>query len=61
MNKVLKVLKRITFSFAALYSFNILLSSFNLNIAVNPISLGVVSALGVPGMISLVIIKAIIK
>ena len=61
MKKILKLLKRVTFSFAALYSFNILLASFNLNIAVNAISLGIVSVLGVPGMISLAIIKAIIK
>ncbi len=61
MKYITKILKRIVFSFTVLYSFNILVSSFNLNVAVNPISLGVVSTMGIPGMVSLVIIKYLIK
>lgn len=61
MKKLLKLIRRIALSFALIYSFNILVASLNLNIAVNPFSVGIVSALGVPGMISLVIVKLLIK
>ena len=61
MKLVTKVTKRIIFAFTVMYSFNILLTAFNLNIAVNPYSLAVVSTTGIPGMISLIIVKYIIK
>ena len=62
MVKLLKiVIKKLVLAITLIYSFNILVSSFNLNVAVNPYSIGVVYFTGIPGMISLVIIKFLIK
>ncbi|MBQ4584231.1 MAG: pro-sigmaK processing inhibitor BofA family protein [Bacilli bacterium] len=62
MFKVLfKVLKRVLFAFIFLYSFNLLVSSININIPVNLISIGIVSCLGTPGLLSLVIMSFIVK
>ena len=60
MKLLLKVIKRVVLSFALLYSFNILVSSYNLNVAVNIYSLIMVSILGIPGMIALLSLKLLL-
>ena len=62
MMKLLKrIIKRIVLSFAIIYSFNLLISSFNLNVAVNQYSVGLVYFTGIPGVISLIVINYLIK
>ena len=60
MKLLLKVIKRVVLSFALLYSFNLLVSSYNLNVAVNIYSLIMVSILGIPGMIALLSLKLLL-
>ena len=56
-----KLIKRLVLSFTIIYSFNLLISSFNLNVAVNPYSVGLVCITGIPGFIALVVIRFLIK
>ena len=58
---IAKVIKRITFALALLFSYNLLVSSFNLGVSINPFSITAISTLGVPGLISMVILKLVIK
>lgn len=60
MKLLFKITKRIVLSFALLYSFNLLVSSYNLNVAVNIYSLLMVSILGIPGMIALLSLKLLL-
>ena len=60
MKLLFKIIKRIVLSFALLYSFNLLVSSYNLNVAVNIYSLLMVSILGIPGMIALLSLKLLL-
>lgn len=60
MKLIFKITKRIVLSFALLYSFNLLVSSYNLNVAVNIYSLLMVSILGIPGMIALLSLKLLL-
>ena len=55
-----KVVKRIIFAFVVLYGLNVIVSSINIFIPINIFTLGVVSILGVPGLLSLISIFFII-
>ena len=61
MKIVANIIKRVTLSLALIYSFNIVVTSIGINIAVNQFSVGVVSTLGIPGLISMAILRLIIK
>ena len=56
-----RALKRITMSLAFLFSYDVFVSAFGIGIAVNPFSIATTSILGIPGFISMVILKLIIK
>jgi pro-sigmaK processing inhibitor BofA len=53
---MIKILKKITFSFILLYSYNLIASSFNLIIPINYISIFIVTILDFPGIALLGII-----
>ena len=61
MRIIAKIIKKITISLAFIFSYNIFVSAFGINVAVNPYSVGIVSMLGIPGLISMVILKLLIK
>ena len=48
---LLKLLKKICYSFLIIYSFDIILSGFNVVVPINLITVLVVSCLGYPGLI----------
>ena len=50
---IFKISKKIVLAVALLYSFNILMSSLDILIPINYISVLVVSLLGIPGLLSL--------
>ena len=54
-NRILKLVKKLCFAFVMLYGLNIILSGANIFIPINPISLILVTFLGSPGIIGLVI------
>ena len=60
INKLLKLVKKVVMAIALLYSFNLLLSSLNILVPINYISIGTVSLLGIPGLLSLIAIRLII-
>lgn len=56
MNKLIKIIKKIIFSFVLLYTYNLVASSFNLIIPINIYTVGLLSILDAPGLITLVAI-----
>lgn len=54
MKTILKIIKRVVFAFAVLYGFNIIMESMNLFIPINVYTILTVSALGFPGLFTLV-------
>ena len=61
LKKVYAVIKKIVFAFLMLYGFNYFISSLQIYIPINLITVGVVSLLGVPGLSSLIILYFIVK
>lgn len=60
LKKILIFVKRVIFSFFLLYAYNILVEPINLNIPINFITVGSLSILGVPALVSLIIISVVI-
>ena len=60
-NKIVSILKRIVTSFLLLYGLNYLLSSMQIMIPINLITISVVSLLGIPGLSSLIILFFIVQ
>ena len=59
MITIFKFIKRIILSCLVLYTYNLLAVSINMVIPMNPITIGVVTFLGVPGFFVMIILKAI--
>lgn len=57
--KIYSVLLNIVISFLFILLFNIVFSHINLYIGINPISVGIISALGIPGIIPLILAAVI--
>lgn len=58
MITIFKFIKRIILSCLVLYTYNLLAVSINMVIPMNPITIGVVTFLGVPGFFVMIILKA---
>ena len=56
-----KVVRKVFFSFVVLYGLNVIVSSINIFIPINVFTILTVSALGVPGLLSLISIFFIIN
>lgn len=54
-------IKRIVVAFLMLYGFNLMVSSINLYIPLNFITVGVVSVLGIPGLLSFIVMFYVVK
>ena len=59
LKKIFKGIKKIVVAIALLYSFNVLISSLDILIPINYVSVGVVSILGIPGLLSLLAVKLV--
>lgn len=59
MKKIVSLLKRILFSFVVLYGFNTIGSNFSMIIPINLITLSLVTLLGFPALLSLVLFLVI--
>lgn len=53
------VLKKIILSIVLLYSFNVMVMPLNINIPINVITVATISLLGIPSLISLLVILLI--
>ena len=60
LKKILKILRNVFISIILLYSLNILLEPLNINIPINIINILVLSILGIPSLVSLIIILLIV-
>jgi len=58
--KIIKIIRKVCLAFVMLYGLNIILSSINVFIPINIISLCLVSLLGAPGILGLVVTYFII-
>lgn len=56
MSKILNIVKKILVSSFLIYGFNILAVSLNINIPLNIFTIGYVSILGAPALISLIMV-----
>ncbi len=54
MKKVVSLLKKVIFAFLLLYGLNLCINSLNVVIPINVFTLGTVTVLGVPGLVSLI-------
>ncbi len=61
IKKIVNALKKVVVAFLILYGFNLLVSSINIYIPINVITVGVTSVLGIPGLMSLIAIFFIVK
>ncbi|MCI8394469.1 MAG: hypothetical protein HFH86_03190 [Bacilli bacterium] len=61
IKKIINAGRKIVIAFLILYGFNLLVSSINIFIPINVITLGTVSCLGVPGLLSLIAMFFILK
>jgi len=61
MKKLISGLRKIIVAFLVLYGFNLLVSSINIYVPINVVTVGVVSLLGIPGLLSLVVMFFIVK
>ena len=60
MKKVLMIVKRIVLSFIILYSYNLIAVNFNLIIPINVINVLLISFLGVPSLVALILFRMIL-
>ena len=58
---IIDVLKKIVIGFFILYGFNLFVSSINIFIPINVITVGTVAVLGIPGLLSLIALFFIVK
>ena len=61
LKKIYAVIKKIVFAFLMLYGLNYFISSLQIYISINVITVGVVSLLGITGLSSLIILYFIVK
>ena len=60
MNKIIILVKRIIFSTFLIYGYNIIAVNFQLVVPINAITISLVTFLGAPGLLALVLFKLII-
>lgn len=59
--KVMNLCRKVVVAFLMLYGFNLLVESINVFIPINYITVGTVTCLGVPGLLSLIAMFFILK
>lgn len=59
-NKIIKILRKLCMAFIMLYGINLILSSIDIFIPINAITLVLVTFLGTPGILSLVVTNFLI-
>ena len=57
IKKIIFVLKKLIYAFLLLFSLNISMKSFGISIPINIANVGITSLLGIPGLLSIFIIK----
>lgn len=60
MKNVIELLKKIIMSYIVLYGYNLIAANFNMLIPINLITVLLITILGVPSLIALVLLKIIV-
>lgn len=60
MKNIIELLKKIIMSYIVLYGFNLIAANFNMLIPINLITVLLVTILGVPSLIALVLLKIVV-
>lgn len=60
MNKVFSLLKKIILSYIILYGYNLIASQFNMVIPINIVTVSLITFLGFPCLIALLLLKVVI-
>lgn len=61
MKKILMVIRKIVVGFCIIYAFNLVVTGLDIFIPINFITVGVVSILGMPGLLALVGVYFVLK
>jgi pro-sigmaK processing inhibitor BofA len=61
LKKFIYFVKKVVFSFFLLYGFNLFVNSLNIVIPINIFTIGTISVLGVPGLMSLIAMFFIVR
>ena len=56
MKKIFNLVKKLIYSFLLLYNFNMILLPININIPINIVNMLIISFLGIPSFVSLILI-----
>ena len=60
LKRILKVFKRIIFSFLLIYSYNLIAVSINISVPINFITLFYTTVLGIPAFLSIIVLLFIL-
>ena len=60
MKSILNLIKRVVLSFAILYTYNLIAVNFNMVIPINIITISLITFLGVPALIALILFRIVI-
>lgn len=60
MKNIIYLLKKVTLSFAILYTYNIIAVNFNILIPINLVTILLITLLGTPSLIALILLKIIV-
>ncbi len=61
LKRLINIVKKIVFSFLVLYGLNLLVNSFNVVIPINIFTITTSTILGIPGVLSLIVMFFIVK
>ncbi len=60
LKKIFNIIKKIIFSFLFIYAYNLIATSLDATLPINIYTVGIVSILGIPSMVALVLLMKII-
>ena len=60
MKNILEIVKKLILSFVILYTYNLIAVNFNMVIPINIITIGLISFLGTPSLLALILFKVLV-
>lgn len=60
MKNILEIVKKLILSFVILYTYNLIAVNFNMVIPINIITVGLITVLGTPSLLALILFKVLV-
>lgn len=60
MKNILEIVKKLILSFVILYTYNLIAVNFNMVIPINIITIGLITFLGTPSLLALILFKVLV-